>query len=359
MKKTYKLIFMCMMTVLACRVYAEPDQHWIDNKVRDFLKDKPVKAMIYGVWVNGKLISIQAAGESMTAVPATKKMHFRIGGITETMLTTLLMQMVEKKKVSLDDKVEQWYPDLPNANQVTLKMLANGTSGYPDYVYNKKFVDMAVNNPFKHWSNSELLEYAFAEAALFKPGTSQRYSHTDYVILGSILTKVGGKPLNELLQTYILKPLKMKETAFNLTAVMAAPVLHSFSQDRLVYEDATFWDPSWTASSGAMVSTMEDLGRWANAWMKGSLISQQSTQTLRAPDTIGKGKNTADRYFAMGFGNIHHWLVQNPRFGGYSGIFAVLPEKNIVFIAFNTLQASESDQPNYSMALWQALYLNS
>lgn len=147
----------------------------------------------------------------------------------------------------------------------------------------------------------------------------------------------------------------MKNTQFERTATIPSPVLHSFSQDRGVYEDATFWDPSWTASSGSMTSTIEDLGTWANAWMNGSLLTSESSLELRAPETVGKGKNTSELYFAMGFAVANHWLIQNPRFGGYSGVFAVLPEKQIVFIAFNTLKPTSKEADNLSVALWKEL----
>ncbi|MCL9685082.1 serine hydrolase domain-containing protein [Legionella maioricensis] len=350
------LIIMFLIT-LKTDVYAGITQSGINNKIQLFIKNKPVKAMIYGLWVNGVPISINAVGESMTAVPATTDMHFRIGGVTETILTTILMQMVEQKKISLDDKVARWYPNLPNANRVTLKMLANCTSGYSDYVYNKKFINEVTNHPFKQWSDQSLLDYAMIQAPLFQPGMNQAYSHTDYVILSSILSKVSNKPLHELFQSSVLAKLKMNNTLFRRTASIPSPVLHSFSQDRSVYEDATFWDPSWT-SFGAMVSNINDLGLWANAWMHGSLLTEQSLQILRAPDTVGKGRNRSDLYFAMGFVIANHWLIQNPSFGGYSGIFAVLPEKGIVFIAFNTLKPGDLTNENFSVALWQQLAMD-
>ncbi|CEG56264.1 serine hydrolase domain-containing protein [Legionella fallonii] len=355
MRKIIHVLCIFVLFLIHHCVYAEFTQSWLDNQVQLFVKDKPVKAMIYGLWVDGKPISTNAIGQSMTNVPVTDDMHFRIGGITETMLTTVLMQLVEQKKLQLDDNIAQWYPNLPNAASVTLKMLANGTSGYPDYVYNKKFVDAVINHPFKNWSDKELLDYALMQKPLFKPGTNQHYSHTDYVLLGSILSKVSNKSVNELFEEAIFNKLAMNNTRFERTANMPYPVLHSFSQDRHIYEDSTFWDPSWTSTSGATVSTIQDLGLWANAWMKGSLLSEQSTQQLRAPETVGKGQNTSALYFAMGFGVVNHWLIQNPRFGGYSGIFSVLPEKNIVFIAFNTLKPAGESNINFSMALWQKL----
>lgn len=190
---------------------------------------------------------------------------------------------------------------------------------------------------------------------LFKPGNNQRYSHTDYVILGQILSKASGKSLNDLFQSFIFNRLSMNNTRYDRTAKMPFPVLHSFSQDRHIYEDATFWDPSWTSSSGATVSTIEDLGLWGKAWMQGTLLMEKSTRQLRSQETVGKGKNVKTLYFAMGFGVANHWLIQNPSFGGYSGIFTVLPEKNIVFIAFNTLKEVKQKRHNLSMVLWQQL----
>lgn len=354
-KKTVTTFLLLTLVLFQYPVNATISKYVLDSQIQDFMDSQSIKAISYGLWVNGKPVSVNALGESMTKVPATKNMHFRIGGVTETILTTLLMQMVEQNKVNLNDKIVRWYPNLINANKVTLKMLANGTSGYPDYVYNKKFVDRVVNEPFKNWTDKELLDYALMSPPQFIPGTSQRYSHTDYVLLGHILSKVSKKDLNTSLQSYILKPLAMKHTRFNRAPTIPSPVLHSFTQDRNVYEDASFWNPSWTGSSGAMTSTIEDLGIWANAWMKGRLLSTASTQQLRAPDTAGKGNNTDNLYFAMGFVVANHWLFQNPSFGGYSGIFAVLPEKKIVFIAFYTLLPDDKSTGHLGTRLWQQL----
>lgn len=154
MKKLKQLgVLLTMLFVIQNHVQGAVSQAWLDNKVKAFVKHQPVKAIIYGLWVDGKPVSINSLGDSMTAVPATKLMHFRIGGVTETLLTSVLMKLAEQNKLGLDDKVARWFPKLPNASEVTLRMLANGMSGYPDYVYNKKFIDLATNQPFKHWSD--------------------------------------------------------------------------------------------------------------------------------------------------------------------------------------------------------------
>lgn len=328
----------------------------IDSEIHQFTKNKPVKAMIYGLWINGKPVSVDKFGDSMTAVPALIDMRIRAGGVTETMLTTILMKMVEQKKIRLEDSIAPWFPKLQNANHVTIRMLAQCTSGYFDYVYNPKFLKKVTAQPFLQWNTDTLLAYSTMLPPLFAPGTSQHYTHTDYIILSHILCQIAHKTPEALYQEYIFDPLQLHSAHFNSrTAEMPFPVLHSFSQDRAIYEDATFWSPSWTAGSGGVNATIQDLGKWANAWMNSALITEESTKILRAASTVGLGQNTKDKYFAMGFGSLNHWLIQNPRFGGYSGVFAVLPEKKIVFIAFNTLNPYRKEPGNISFSLWQHL----
>lgn len=90
-----------------------------------------LNAVILRVTVDNKPIVTRALGTSMTGVPATTAMHFRNGSVAFSYLTTLLMRYVDQHKVTLDDKVARWLPKLPDANLVTLKMLANMTSDTP------------------------------------------------------------------------------------------------------------------------------------------------------------------------------------------------------------------------------------
>ena len=95
------------------------------------MKTEHLRAVIVKVTQGDKVVINQAFGESMTGVPATTAMHFRNGAVAFSYLGTLLMEFVDEHKVKLDDTIEHWMPDLPQANKVTLKMLANQTSGYP------------------------------------------------------------------------------------------------------------------------------------------------------------------------------------------------------------------------------------
>jgi CubicO group peptidase (beta-lactamase class C family) len=85
------------------------------------------KAVLFGMWVHDREILTMALGHSMTTVPATTEMHYRIGGIAETFMSTLLLMLVEQGRISLDDKISRWFPDLLAADQVTVRMLVGNT----------------------------------------------------------------------------------------------------------------------------------------------------------------------------------------------------------------------------------------
>ena len=91
-------------------------------------------------------------GKSMTGVPASSAMHVRNGFVAYSYLATILLKFVDKKKISLNDKLSKYLPNLPEANAVTIKMLANSTSGYADYVYQPAVLNSINADPFRQWT---------------------------------------------------------------------------------------------------------------------------------------------------------------------------------------------------------------
>jgi CubicO group peptidase (beta-lactamase class C family) len=337
--------------------------------VRNAMTTDSLKAVIVRVTVNGKPILTQAFGTSMTGVPATPAMHFRNGAVAISYMSTLLMEYVDEHKISLDDKVARWLPSLPEANQVTVKMLANMTSGYPDYVTDPIFVAEVQSNPFRGFSTSQLLALAFSRPMSFAPGTNWGYAHTNYVILGEILAKVGGKPLATLLQQKVLGPLGLTNTVASQTAAIPSPVLHAFSSERRAqlalpattpfYEESTYWNPSWTLAAGSVETTnIYDLTRTAEGIGSGVLLSKASYQAQTGPNLLGFGSALAgcscapqvDGYnYGLGIVRSGSWLLQNPLFGGYAATEAYLPSKKIaIAVAVTFAPGAFDDQGNYN-----------
>jgi len=206
----------------------------VDSIIREAMKADSLKAVIVRVTIDGKVVSMQAYGDSMTGVPATTDMHFRNGAVAFEYVSTLLLEYVDEGKITLDDTVDKWMPSLPEANKVTLRMLTNQTTGYPDFETDPEWTAAYNADPFHEFTFDERLKDAFNRPLQFEPGTNWSYAHTNFMILGHILSMIGGAPLDQLLQKKVLGSMGLTQTAAYSTATVPEPVLHAYSSERRV-----------------------------------------------------------------------------------------------------------------------------
>jgi CubicO group peptidase (beta-lactamase class C family) len=338
--------------------------------VRNFMTQAHLRAVIVRVTVDGKEIVTQAVGDSMTGVPASTDMHFRNGAVAISYVSTLLLKLVDEKKLSLDDKLSKWLPDFPQAQRVTLGQLAQMTSGYPDYVIgNPQFDNASYANPFQQWTTQDILAQVSGRPLLYEPGTNWNYAHTNYVLLGLALEKATGQDMPTLLQNEVLGPLGLKATANSDTPEIPGPVLHTFTSERRAalkipagtpfYEESTYWNPSWTITHGAIQTTnIYDMEATAVGVGTGKLLSADSYKKMVSTALRGKthtqpGCPTCldqNEGYTYGLGIIvsGDWLLQNPLFSGCAGVEAYLPAQKVA-IAVAVTYASEAfdDQGNY------------
>jgi CubicO group peptidase (beta-lactamase class C family) len=338
--------------------------------VRDTMAQAHLKAVIVRVTVDGKEVVTQAAGESMTGVPATTGMHFRNGAVAISYVSTLLLKLVDEKKVSLDDKLSNFLPEIPHAEGVTLGQLAQMTSGYVDYVIGNTAMNEALYaNPFRRWTTHDLLNFAVNQPLLYEPGTNWNYAHTNYVLLGLALEKATGQEMSKLLTDKVLRPLGLTNTVNSLIPEIPSPVLHAFSSERRAalkipagtpfYEESTFWDPSWTITHGAIQTTnIYDMEATAVGIGSGKLLTADSYKKMVSTELRGKthkqpGCTTCDAMndiYTYGLGLVisGNWLLQNPLFSGYAALEAYLPSQKVA-IAVAATYAPEAfdDQGDY------------
>ena len=341
--------------------------------VRETMATEHLKAVIVRVTVDGQEIVTEAVGESMTGVPADTNMHFRNGAVAISYVSTLLLKLVDEQKVSLDDKLSKFLPEIPHADRVTLGQLARMTSGYVDYVIgNTKMIDAAYANPFRRWTVHELLQFAVNEPLLYEPGTNWNYAHTNYLLLGLALEKATGEQMPKLLSEKVLRPLGLTNTVNSLTPEIPAPALHAFSSERReflkippgtpFYEESTFWDPSWTITHGAIQTTdIYDMEATAVGIGSGKLLSEDSYKKLVSTDLRGKTHKqpgcatceALDDVYTYGMGLVvsGNWLLQNPLMSGYAAVEAYLPSQKIaIAVAVTYLPEAFDDQGNYANA---------
>jgi CubicO group peptidase (beta-lactamase class C family) len=348
--------------------------------VADVMANEHLKAVIVRVTIDGADVITKAYGESMAGVPATTAMHFRNGAVAISYVSTLLLELVDEQKVSLDDKVSQWLPQIPYSDEVTLWQLAQMTSGIVDYVTAPELSEELYADPFRNFTPEQLIEIGVSRPLLYQPGTNWNYAHTNYVILGLALEKITGKSMTDAMHEKVLGPLGLTNTTDPGTPDIPDPALHAYTSERRYalgipattpfYEDSTYWNPSWTITHGAIQTTnIYDLNTTAVAIGTGKLLSPESYQKMITKDLIGKTTTVpgcltcfpqqVGYTYGLGIVSSGDWLMQNPLFAGEAGAFAYLPARKVAIAVVVTFMpeafTSPSSPKNSADYLWRRI----
>lgn len=324
-----------------------------------------LRAMIVRVTVDGQDVYTGAMGESMTGVPATADMHVRNGAVAFTYIGQILAMLADKGTIGLDDKLSKYLPDIPRSDEVSLRMLANMTAGYADYVYTPEITTANGLEPFRQFDTDELIQIGLSQPMMFEPGTNWGYSHTNYAILAKVLEKITGKPMDEVMKEYIFAPMGLTNTEGSSTAEIPAPVMQMYSSERRealqipdgvpFYEDATFWNPSWTTATGTVQTTdIVDLVRTAEVVGSGELVSDEMYQQQVGNNLAGTGERneacprvcatlTEKRSYGLGVVLLNGWITQTKNFSGQGASIGYLPAEKIAIGVVTTYSPEAFD----------------
>lgn len=322
----------------------------ITEMVDGFMADLDLRAVLVHVQEGETVLASLAFGESMTGVPATVDMHLRNGAVAISLVATLVLILVDEGVFALDDTIDQWLPDLPEADTATIRMLLNMTAGYRDYVQSTDFATAEQEDPFRDFTVDELLGYSFDQPRLFAPGENWEYAHTQFVMLGLIMEAATGSSVETLMQEKVLDPLGLTETRNWFTPEIPEPVLHAFSSERRAvlqipddqrfYEESTFWNPSWSITRGAIqTSTVADMAASMAGVGRGTLLTAESFAEQFSRELVGFGTKvdgcnschtmTDEMVYGLGVWMIGPWVVQNPLFAGFSGTAGYLADGDV------------------------------
>jgi CubicO group peptidase (beta-lactamase class C family) len=372
-----------VLVTTACSAEDEPQSPQtavIESIVESAIPQYHIKGIIVQVRYRGRDLYLKAAGESMTGVPVTTDMHFRNGAMAFTYMSTMLLELVDQGEVALDDKLSKFLPEIPGASAVTLKELANMTSGYQDYVYEPAVLTGTNLNPFRQWTPEELIHIGVTPPRWFYPGTNWAYSHTNYVILGRALEKITRTSLAEAMRRYIFRPMGLRQTRSIDTPEIPDPVMHSFSSERRAdlkipddvtfYEEATFWNPSWTTAKGAVqITDITDMSKSMEVVGNGTLLSPASYTAQVGPNLVGFGhpqdgcppcaENTVAHSYGLGVLILGPWIGQTKSFAGSGATVGYLRAAQLTISVVTTYTPEAFDEqgnyPNASVPIFTAL----
>jgi len=248
---------------------------------------------------NGQVIYNKAFGYRQISgkVKNEKDTKFRIGSITKMFTATMILQLIEEQKLTMETKLGAYFPKLPNANEITIAQMLTHHSG----LYN--FTD----GPYlefhtKPKTQQEILDIMATQTPEFKPGEKGAYSNTNFILLGYILEKITGKSYEENLKSRITGKLKLKNTYVGekIDPKKNEAFSYSFNGLSWIVEDET--DMSLPGGAGAIVSDNTDLLKFIEALFAGKLISQNSlAQMTTIKDGYGMGIFQVPFYERKGF----------------------------------------------------------
>lgn len=209
----------------------------------------------------------------------TEASLWRIGSITKTFVSAVILDLAANGKLGLDDTLDKFVPAFPNAAGITVRQLMNHTSGIFNYTTGKEFADALTADPQRKYTGAELLAFATPHPPSFEPGKGWEYSNTNYVLLGLVAEKAGGAPIASMVRARALQKAGLTHTFLDGSEPATGEMTPGFSGK----QDVThLYDPTSAWTAGAMVSTPGDLLDWVDA-LYGSerVLSAASQAELR------------------------------------------------------------------------------
>jgi D-alanyl-D-alanine carboxypeptidase len=263
----------------------------VDHITQKVLASTGVPGASVAIVRDDQITYSNAYGDASLAprVPARPEMRYSIGSISKQFTATAILMLAEEGKLSLDDPVSRFLPELTRAGEVTIRQLLSHTSGYQDY-WPQDYVMPLMLEPT---TAQKILELWARKPLDFAPGTKWQYSNTNYVIAGLIVEKASGMPLLTFLGERVFKPLGMEQVV-------------NIDQERLSATDPTGYmryalgplhpapkeGKGWLFAAGELAMSAPDLARWDIGMLQQQLLKPASYKEMQTEVLLKNGLGT-------------------------------------------------------------------
>lgn len=275
------------------RAYADPgalDISEIDRLIERNVQERHLVGLSVGVMHQGKIVLAKGYGVRSleTREPVTPDTLFAAGSVTKQFTCAAALLLAEEKKLSLDDRVAKYEPQLTRGADITLLDLGRHVAGYRDY-YPLDFVDRPMAQP----RPTDAIIQDFGKRPLdFEPGTRWSYSNTGYLILGRVVERISGESFGSFLDRRILQPLGMHHTRYepgrDEPDLAKGYTSFGLGAPQLAVPEGE----GWLAMAAALWSTPRDLLTWDLALMDRKILSEASWRTMATPARLADGRAT-------------------------------------------------------------------
>jgi D-alanyl-D-alanine carboxypeptidase len=341
--------YVCSLTLAAGFSLATPAaissfETGVDAAAAEVLLSTGVPSASVAIIKDDRVVLIRAYGHARLdpEVAASPAMRYAIGSVSKEFLAATIMLLAEQGKLSLDDTVAKYFPNLTDATGVRIRDLLTHTSGYrdfwpQDYVPGTMLQPITPDKLIRDWATLPLD---------FAPGTEYQYSNTGYVIAGAIVEKVAGQPVMEVMRKSIFGPLQMH-------SVLDVNLGHLEPSDAAGYLRYTLGPPrpapkegaGWLFAAGGLAMTAEDLARWDLALLDGKLLSPASLQAMSTTRLLANG-TSADYGLGLGvsMSSGRRVLEHSGEVSGFVSQNTLYPDQKAAVVVLTNQDASSAAQ---------------
>ena len=319
-------------------------QKKIDKVASDALTKTGVPSASVAVVRDGQIAYLHAYGHARLdpETPAKPEMRYRIGSISKQFTAAAILLLQEQGKLSLDDKVGKFIPNLTRANEVTIRQLLSHTSGYQDY-WPQDYVMPMMLEPV---TAQKIVETWARKSLDFEPGTKWQYSNTNYVIAGLIVEEASGEPLLQFLQQNVFTPLNMKSVADTDKAKLGDTdptgyLRYALGPPRPAPREGS----GWLFAAGELAMPAEDLAKWDISIINQKLMNAASYQEFETEVLLKNGLGTryglgVDVRSELG----HRSLAHSGEVSGFTSDNIVFPDERIAVVVLTNQDAAAASE---------------
>ncbi len=271
---------------------------------------------------NGAVVYQNAIGYSQVnkglKTPATTGTKYRVGSISKMFTAVMIFQLIEEGKFSLETPLATYFPQLPNAQKITIGEMLDHHSGLHNFTSDSLYTTYMTAPK----SEAEMIAIFARQKPDFEPDAKAEYSNTNFVLLGYIIEKLTGKTYAEELKKRVTSKIGLTDTYYGTNANPAKNEAYSYNYTGQ-WTQMPETDMSIPGGAGAIVSTPTDLVKFINALFTEKLISQASLELMETmKDNFGMAMITTPFYDKKGFGH-------TGGIDGFSSLLAYFPEDKL------------------------------
>lgn len=249
---------------------------------------------------------------------------FRLASITKVFTGTVIFNLIDEGKLSLSDKLIDFFPAYANAPNVTIGHLLDHSSGIKELLTLPDILMSGTINIDKVWDINQIVSTIAQKKLVFETGTDHEYSNTNTVLLGLIAEKVTGLKMVEIYHEYIFNDLNLYNTLFSPYEGKPDKLISGYDRKLLpipgLYE-VTANNTAWATSaftSGALVSNSRETALFFHQLLMGNILSESSLKEMK---TFGVAKNPQDEHLEYFGKALFKWEVNGNVYFGHEGLF--------------------------------------